>query len=175
MKTRFIFLLLILLSISTANSQIKENGLNVEFNISTDSRYSGNNFTILSPSIGYKFNSKFNLGFRMKYEVGDMGYFTHYVPFLQYYFLHNKKIDIFIEAQPISIATSDLDGGQSGYTECGFQPGLNLNLSRNIYLTARYMFIGYNDCNSRRNKMILGNGRFIIDAGRFFVGAGIIL
>lgn len=172
MKAIYFTILFLLVALFSAEAQNKEKGFFVEAGVAyADTRHES--FAILSPAVGYQFNSYLAAGAKVSFETRHYPY-TIYTPFLRYSFFRKSNLKLFTEAQ-VNIATRDVDGGQSGYSEAGLTLGATYSIGKHLRLVGHYLFVGYSD-NDDKSGARIGGGDFALDANiaRFQLGAQVL-
>lgn len=171
MKAIFLTMFILLLS-ATVGAQNREKGFFVEVGGSyAITEYE--NFALITPAAGYQFNSCLAAGAKVSFETRTHPYVI-YTPFFRYSFFRTSKLKLFTEAK-FNIATRDVDGGQSGYSEAGLTLGATYSINRHMSLVGHYLFIGYSG-NDDRSGARLGGGTFALDANvaRLQLGAQVL-
>lgn len=158
MKTTFLAILLLLCL--SAEAQKKEKGFFVEAGVSY-AHAENENFAIITPAVGYQFNTYLTAGAKVSFETRNYPY-TIYTPFLRYSFFRKSNLKLFTEAQ-FNIATRDVDGGQSGYSEIGLSLGATYSIRKHVRLVGRYLFVGYSEDNDESGAR-MRKGNFVLDA-----------
>lgn len=159
MKAIFVTAFLLLAG-TAAGAQNKEKGFFVEAGVSYAST-ENENFVIIAPAAGYQFNSYLAGGVKIGFETRTYPY-TIYTPFLRYSFFRKSRLKLFTEAQ-FNIATRNVDGGQSGYSEIGLSLGATYSIRKHVRLVGRYLFVGYSGDNDESDAR-MRKGNFALDA-----------
>lgn len=109
-------------------------------------------YGVLTPGIGFTFNSKINLGVRVGIECGEYRYRFHpkFSLYGQYNFLSFGKFKVFVEPKIAFAQHSIVDTGSKhkdnpsrNLWECGFSLGGSFSFAKNFSVQLRYPYVGY--------------------------------
>lgn len=109
------------------------------------------NFNIV-PEVGYNLSESWGIGLKLGYKHSESSVLETKVksdgftvnPFVRYSFLTGKIGGLFVDAGTgYSYSKEKGTGLKTHEWEVGFRPGVRLNVSKNVALTGKFGFLGY--------------------------------
>ena len=153
-------------------AQVKEKGFFVEgsFAYADEHNQRGyENYFIIKPTIGYQFNSKWSLGFKMDIQCGvevKSQQYLGYTPFVRYNFCHIGNVYLFGEGKFSAFKRRENLVGvgiANGYKEAGISLGAYLPLNNHLKVVCQYLHIGYSE-QELKSGAFIHSGDWGIDA-----------
>lgn len=180
MKKFFLFLLGLFLSLPTnLQAQSKDKGFFVEGSVSyasdRQSKVFTDEFSIITPAVGYQFNDKWSAGVKISFSTSDDFRFNWFssTPFVRYNFCSLGKANLFTEGKISGYLFPDPGEGRKDdphFIEAGFSLGVSYPFNEHLKLVCQYLHIGYSneyrDSNKRCSKhgLNLHSGDWVLDA-----------
>lgn len=153
-------------------AQVKDKGFFVEgsFAYADEEQFSGGkhyeNYFIIKPAVGYQFNSKWNVGFKLEFQCGrkEGRRYRGIIPFVRYNFCNLGKFHLFSEAKTsIYGKWKTMLGEDKSYLEAGLSLGASLPLNRHLKVICQYLHIGYSE-QYQKSGAFIHSGDWGIDA-----------
>lgn len=162
-------LTLALLSVISLKAQ-EERGIFVEGVAALASEHT-ENYAILTPAVGYQFNDRWALGFKMGFETANHDY-KYYTPFVRFSFLTGSAFRMFVEGK-LNFASRQVDGGQCTYQEAGFSLGASYKVCPHLRVIAQYLFLGWSNDEDKYGAWLGKHSGFALDANVYRAQLGL--
>lgn len=172
MKKKLLGLLLMVFCTSIVSAQ-EEKGVFVEGSVSLASdrlgKYFASDFFIVTPGIGYQFNEKLSVGFKVGLSNDDVFEWKSYTSFVRYKFYTLGKAGLFTEGKVSQYVFPNpgLGGSSHHFVEAGFSLGISVPFNEHFKLVCQYLHIGYSNEYNRdeaKHGMNLHCGDWVLDA-----------
>ena len=143
---KFILAAFVAVASLTANAQVYLGG-NVGFNSVKYGEEKGSNVFTLAPEVGYNISSKYAVGAALNLSIGNRaaGDFTDFelMPYFRYTFASAGPVKFFADGC-LSLGTSKLEHHDAQFCwGIGINPGLSVNLAKQVSFVAHLGGIGY--------------------------------
>jgi len=165
-----IILLMAVLLPSSMQAQEKEKGFFMEGSIAYayERKFWGptESYLNITPTIGYQFNPKWNLGLKMELQCGRESDYKYigFIPFARYNFCKLGKVSLFTEAKMnLYDKYQTMLEEDDSYVEAGFSLGAYLPLNRHLKIICQYLHVGYSE-QYKKGGAFINSGDWGIDA-----------